>query len=208
MPNVSRPRVALIGGGGHAVSLLAAGFDADFIGYVDRCRCQAIALPWLGDDAAFCNDVSPTETLIHIAVISASDCSMALRRSIISRYAAFRAATLVAPSAIVSPGSTIGEGSALLQRTVLNGATLGHHCVLNTGAIVEHGCCIGDNVFIGPGAVVCGGVTIGHDCYIGAGAVLRNGISIAPGTTIGMGAVVLRDIAEPGRYAGNPCKKI
>jgi len=202
--------VVLIGGGGHAQSLMSAGFSIPFAGYVDNKVSDMMHLPYLGNDAQFFEAVKSTGVRhgVHIAIVSGRDCNMSLRRRIIERYAAFPQVTLIAPSATVARDSVIGNGTAVMMRAIVNSAVIGDHCVINTGAIVEHGVTSGSNVFIGPGAIVCGGVSIGSDCYIGAGAVVRNGVSIAPGCTVAMGAVVTHSIDTPGTYAGVPAHKI
>lgn len=200
-------KTALIGGGGHALSLLQLGLPVD--GYVDRRECPGLKgrLPWLGDDAAFLASCSPDDWRVHIAIVGGSGKEMGLRNRIARRYQDYDGATLIAPTAIVAGGSRIGEGSAVMHGAIINGATLGRRCIVNTGAVVEHGCAAADNVFIGPGATVCGGVTIGDDCFIGAGATVRNCVTICSGVTIGIGAAVAADITEPGVYTGVPAKK-
>lgn len=203
-----KPAVYLIGGGGHARSLLAAGFDADIRGYVDVKPNPELDINYVGNDKDFLSDDSAMPMPVHIAVISAKDCTMALRRKIIEHYEQNPMVSLLAPTAEMAPGTMIGAGSAIMRACVINGSKIGKCCVVNTGAILEHDVTLGENVFIGPGAVVCGGATIGDDCYIGANATIRNGVTISSGVTVGMGSVVIHDITTPGVYAGNPCRKI
>lgn len=195
-------KFTLIGGGGHCESLLQAlpqGLVP--LGYTDLAPVDGMPVPFLGTD-------SEARGPLHIAVALGSDDSLALRRRVITRFHGAEFVTIVAPTAIVTPASVIGSGSALLHRVVINGATLGPHCIVNTGAIVEHSAHIGENCFIGPGAIICGGVTIGRDVMIGAGAIIRNNLTICPEAVIGMGAVVTRDITTPGKYAGIPARKL
>lgn len=53
-----------------------------------------------------------------------------------------------------------------------------------------------------------GSVVIGKYCFVGAGVVIIPGIKICDEVIIGAGAVVVKDITEPGTYAGVPAKKI
>ena len=48
---------------------------------------------------------------------------------------------------------------------------------------------------------------IGDQVSIGSNATILP-VKICSGTIIGAGAVVTRDILEPGKYAGNPARKI
>lgn len=196
-----KPQIILIGGGGHALSLLEAmPARMHAAGYTAPAPSPRISLEWLGDDDAFRGRFAPEQVRMLCAFVYGGRPDLQLRRRIIESYADYEFATLVAPSAVVTPSAAIGAGCELMHRTVVNRATLGCHCVVNTGAIVEHDCVIGSNVFIGPGALIGGEVEIGPDCFIGLGACIRNGVRIAAGVTIGMGAVITADITTPGVY--------
>lgn len=202
--------VYFIGGGGHAVSVLNVARETgrEPAGYVDVAEHGSMALPYSGSDSGFMALVAPEDAEVHITVVAGAGCDMSLRRKLIDRYSAYPAATYVAASAVVVAGSAIGDGSAVMHGAVINGAVTGRHCVVNTGAVVEHGCKLGDNVFVGPGAVICGGVEIGPDVFIGAGATVRNGVSICSGASVAMGAAVIHSIEQPGIYVGVPARKL
>lgn len=201
-------KTILIGGGGHARSIVEVMGRNSFDAYVALSPApEGMSLPYAGNDTVASSTLDPAETAIHIAIGYTSGGSLALRRKIIETYRNFTAVTLISPSAVVTPSSTIGAGSAVMARAVVNRSATGDHCVINTGAIIDHDCRLGSNVFIGPGAVICGEVEIGDDVFIGAGAILRNGISIASGTRIGMGSLVTATISSPGLYLGSPAKK-
>lgn len=200
-------KLALIGGGGHAVSLMEMmPGDVDVAGYVDVRQRDSMVVPYLGNDDEFA--CRYPEMPVHIAFVMDENGSMALRKKVIDSYRNHDMPVLVAQSALVTSHSALGRGCAVMHRAVINSATLGECNVVNTGAIVEHGVTTGSNVFIGPGVVVCGGVTIGCNVMIGAGAVIRNNVTIADDSVIGMGSVVTKDIQHSGVYAGNPCKKL
>lgn len=199
----------LVGGGGHALSLLESLPESlSAIGYTALSPSPHIKLDWLGNDAKD-NAILSLPQPFHIAFIYAGTPVMDKRREIITRYenAGARFLSIIAPSALVTRNSVVGEGSALLAGAIVNRAILGRHVVINTGAIVEHDCKVGDNTFIGPGAVIGGGVKIGSDCFIGLGARIRNGVTIGANITVGMGATVTRDLTEPGIYYGSPLRR-
>lgn len=198
-------RIVLIGGGGHALSVMSMLPDGiEVAGYVDNKPVADMPVPYLGTDSDLL--ASEADVAIHLALVWGRTTDMRLRRKLIDLYRSFSSPTIVAPSALITETSTIGRGCAVMHRAVINGARIGHYSVINTGAIIEHGVTLGENVFIGPGAVICGGVTIGNDSIIGAGATVRQGINIASGSVVGMGAAVVRDITEPGLYTGIPAK--
>lgn len=199
-------KIAIIGGGDHARSLVEASAKAD--GYVDLEERPGMCGEWLGDDQGFMESCQPGEWEVHIGIVGTRPESMAERRKIIEKYAKYDHVRVIAPTAIITENAEIGAGTAVMQGATLNGARIGSDSVVNTGAIVEHGCVVGDNVFIGPGAIVCGGVEIGDDSFVGAGATIINGLKIAGGTMIGAGSTVTKDITEPGVYVGSPAKKM
>jgi len=198
-------KILLIGGGGHARSVIEAMGAGKFAGYVALAPAtEPLPVTYLGTDEYVSGHTSPDDYDIHIAVGFGANGSLLLRREIIGTYSRFNAASLVAPSALLTPTSTIGAGTAVMSRAIVNRSSVGNHCVINTGAIVEHDCHIADNVFIGPGAILCGEVTVGNDVFIGAGAIIRQGLRIPDNTVVGMGAVVLQSPEISGTYVGNP----
>lgn len=198
-------KLVLVGGGGHARSLLAViDDDIPVAGYADVQPCADLDIPYLGTDSECIALLDADEYEVALTVVSGRDCSLAMRGRLIQLYHAFDMPLIIAPTAIVA-GCRIGPGSQLMHRAVVNAGTeIGRCCIVNTGAVVEHDCRIGTNVFIGPGAVICGGVEIGDNCYIGANATVRPGARICAGAVIGMGAVVVNDITEAGTYVGIP----
>lgn len=203
-------KLVLIGGGGHALSLLDIIPSPQLVtGYVDSRPSLLMDIPWLGNDAGFIGSCRPDEHEIIITMVSGADCNLARRATIIDIYGQYKSPVIISPTAIVSPSTVIGNGTAIFHRAIVNAGTrIGSHSIINTGAIIEHGCTIGNNVFIGPGTVICGGVTIGDNTYIGAGATLKPGISVSGGCVIGLASAVIANITSPGTYAGIPVKKL
>lgn len=66
-------------------------------------------------------------------------------------------ATIIHPSAYVSPQAVIGKGTAILPMAVVNTKTvICYGAIINVGAIVDHDCLLGVGVHIAPNAVVKG----------------------------------------------------
>ena len=196
--------IVLLGGGGHALSLLEA-FPplTRAIGYTALEPSPKMPVEWLGDDETFRCLFKPEDVVMLCALVYGGRPDLSLRRRIIESFIGYDFATLIAPSAVVTDNCEIGEGAEIMHRAVINRARIGRNAVVNTGAIIEHDCSIGDTSFIGPGAVLGGEVEIGPDCFIGMGTCIRNGVGIAAGTVIGMGSVVTANITQPGTYAGS-----
>lgn len=203
-------KLALIGGGGHALSLIdILPSSLQVAGYVDFSPSGILPLKYLGDDPLFLSTASPEEYDVMVTFVSGCDCSLQRRAEIINRYKGFSSPIIIADSAIVSDKASVSDGCMVFNRAVVNShATIAPHTVINTGAIIEHGCKIDKNVFIGPGAILCGGVNVGENTYIGAGAVIIPGVRICPDCIIGAGTVLIKDVTDPGTYVGNPARRI
>lgn len=118
--------------------------------------------------------------------------------------------TAIHPAAILSVLDVeIGEGTVVMANAVINaGAKTGRHCIVNTGAIVEHDCVLEDFVHISPNAALAGTVTVGTRSWVGIGASVRNNLRIAKNCMIGAGSTVVKDIREPGIYVGTPAGRL
>lgn len=199
--------VILIGAGGHAMSL-AEFAGSQIRGYLSKEENPELKSEWLGDDTC-------AEALIEsghefmMAFVYSGLPVMHGRKSLLEYYEKLGAhfASLISPSSIVTAGSKIGEGTAVMNGAIVNRALLGRHVVVNSGAIVEHDCRVGDNTFIGPGAVIGGFTEIGKNCFIGLGARIGNGLKIGDDITVGMGVTITKDLTDPGIYHGCPVRK-
>ena len=66
-------------------------------------------------------------------------------------------ATLIHPTAYVSPTATIKSGTVILPHAVVNtDVVVGKGCIINLGAIVDHRCILEEGVHICLGAIVKG----------------------------------------------------
>jgi UDP-perosamine 4-acetyltransferase len=116
-------------------------------------------------------------------------------------------ATIVHPSAVVSPTARLADGVVVMPLAVVHtGARVGADGIVNTGAIVEHDCLLGDHVHIAPGACLGGGCRVGSGAHVGLGACVREGICIGDRALVAAGAVVVRDVPAGTRVMGVPAR--
>jgi sugar O-acyltransferase (sialic acid O-acetyltransferase NeuD family) len=118
-----------------------------------------------------------------------------------------RLATLRHPSAMISSFASVGEGTLIMPRAVINaGASLGGNCILNTGAIVEHDCVVHNFVHLSPAACIGGNVHIEEAAHLGIGAIVLPGIRVGARSVVGAGCVVNRNLPKDVVAVGVPAR--
>ena len=199
----------LLGGGGHARSVLAALAQASIAvrGYLAPAPGPLSAhLAHLGDDDAL-TDFDPAQTQVVSGLGSAG--STRRRRELFERVSGtgFRFASVMHPRSFVDPAAQLGEGVHVLAGAVVNaGAIVGDDVIINSGAIVEHDAVIGSHSHITPGAVIAGAVRLGDGVHLGLGARVIQGIRIGSESIVGAGAVVIRDVEANSTVVGVPAR--
>ncbi len=117
--------------------------------------------------------------------------------------------TAVHPSALIARRVTIGEGTIVLQGSVIqHNARIGRHVLINTAASIDHDNVIGDFVHVSPHATLCGHVEVGEGTHIGAGATVIPSVKIGRWVTIGAGSVVTADVPDGATAVGVPARVI
>ena len=122
-------------------------------------------------------------------------------------------------------GCTLGDDCFIGPFTeIQKGVAVGHKTRIQSHSFICEDVSIGNDCFIGHGVMFindsfaegtpAGGdknkwktTHIGNHVYIGSNATLLP-VNICDHVVIGAGAVVTKDIKEPGKYAGNPARKI
>ena len=136
------------------------------------------------------------------------------RRDVAERLRHIPAGQLVAPSAVIGPDVTIGEGAVICDHcTVTASAVIGRHFQCNIYSYVAHDCRIGDFVTFAPRVSCNGNIHVEDGAYIGTGAVIKQGTPDRPtvigaGAIVGMGAVVTKDVAPGATVVGNPARPL
>lgn len=116
-------------------------------------------------------------------------------------------ATIVHPTAVISPFAAISRGCTVLAGAVINiNASVGTGCIINTGAIVEHDCVIDDFVNISPKVSMAGHTKIGRKSFLGIGSTVIDDIEIGREAIVGAGAAVIRNIPDYAVAAGVPAE--
>jgi sugar O-acyltransferase (sialic acid O-acetyltransferase NeuD family) len=116
---------------------------------------------------------------------------------------------LVHPSAVIADDAQVAEGTVVMAGAVVNpGSRIGRHCIINTGACIDHDNVLEDFSSAAPGAVTGGNVRVGRASAVCIGASVRHGVTIGSNTVVGAGAVVLRDLPPSCVAYGVPCRVV
>jgi sugar O-acyltransferase (sialic acid O-acetyltransferase NeuD family) len=207
---VVEPKVILGTGGmgreAHAW-LEDAGFGPEVLGFLDGDRTrhglEVCGLPILGDPS-WLNE----HTDVHVLVAIGSPSARRGMLDAVERSGA-RLLTLVHPSAVVGPRTTLGVGSIVCPGAVLTcDVKLGRGVIVNFNAVVGHDAHIGEAVFLGPNAALAGNVTVGVEADIGMGSSVIQGVAIGARAIVGAGAVVVRDVAAGTTVVGVPATPV
>lgn len=136
------------------------------------------------------------------------------RSSIVQRLAAQgvpteRYATIIDPTVVVGPGTTVGEGSILLTNAVLTAdVSVGAHVVLMPNVTLTHDVMVEDFATLCAGVAVGGNTRIGRAAYVGMNSSVKEGVVVGKFSVLGMGAALVRDLPDNSMWAGVPAGPI
>lgn len=116
-------------------------------------------------------------------------------------------ATLIDPTAIISPTAKINQGCIICENTTI-------HCNVEIGSncLIQPFCCIGHDIKIGNHTVLSpfcapGGQSNFGDCvYVGMHSSIKELVTVGDGAIISMGAAVFRDVPADSTVVGNPAR--
>lgn len=192
---------ALIGAGGHAREVMMQMQDSltCFVDdqYISKWDAGEIILPLSKFD--------PTKYEVMVA-IGDSKARLQMVSNLPPNTKYF---TFTHPTAIIGDNVTIGDGSFIGANSIITThVVIGKHALLNRSNHIGHDTKIGLGLSMMPGAIISGNCEIGNSVYIGTNASVKQGIKILDFVTVGLNAGVVKNINEPGVYAGVPAKKI
>lgn len=198
--------IVIVGAGGHGRVVLDAvrALKQPIGGFIDTVakRGAEINSCVVRGDNSLLNDTAFLDAHRFIVAIGNQRTRRELSLTLLDRT---ELATIVHPSAIISPHAVIGVGTAIIAGAIVNAnAQIGRFCILNTGCTIDHDNNLADGVQVCPGVHLAGNVRCGEDAFIGTGAIAIPGVSIGANAVVGAGAVVIRDVPEGAKVFGNP----
>ncbi len=144
-------QIILLGAGGHAAVIMDClkaqiehGAAIKIKGLLDDSgKTEWMGYPILGT-TDLADQFNDGQTAFILAIGSNE-----VRERLAKRYSHLSFYTVIHPSAIIGTDVTIGEGTVVMPRVVMNAnAQVGCHAIINTGVIVEHDFNDGQTAFI------------------------------------------------------------
>lgn len=196
------------GTGGHALSVadaaLASGRWDSLVFLDDGSKDVILGFPVLGG-------LTSAETLRHDypeAFVALGNNALRLEWLKKLRDWGFITPSIIHPRAVVSPTAEVGNGCVIMAGAIVNAKAVIHDgCILNTACSVDHNCVLDAGVHLSPGAHIGGDTFIGARTWVCIGAAIGSQRSVCADSIVAAGAVVVKDITEPGLYAGVPAIK-
>ena len=135
--------------------------------------------------------------------------SFRLRREIIRSLGLpeERFATVIHPSARISPLASIGRNVLIMAGVVVtSNARIGNDVCVLPNTVIHHDVVVRDYSLIGANVTIAGNVSVGEGSYVASGTSVINDVEIAEGALVGLGSNVIRDVAARATVAGNPAR--
>lgn len=205
---MSKPKVILIGAGGHCRSCMDVIEQqnqfgiAGLIGMSEELDTFHSGYKVIGTD----EDLPLLAKTYHFALITVGQINSP--RSRIHLYErclelGFQFPVIVSPYAHVSRTACIGAGTVVFHGAIINScSTIGVNCIINTRSLIEHDASIGDHCHISTGAILNGNVAVGKGSFVGSGSTIKEGVRIGIECLVGMGLTVRHDILDHIRFTG------
>jgi sugar O-acyltransferase (sialic acid O-acetyltransferase NeuD family) len=146
-----------------------------------------------------------------VLAVPGSPASYLTRRALIESLGVVvtRWATVIHPSASVSPLARIGKNVLIMAGVVVtSNAVIGDHVCVLPNTVIHHDAQVGDWSLIGANVTIAGHTVIGQNCYISSGSQLMNGLHIGDSALVGLGSTVLHNVPAGARVVGNPAREL
>jgi len=204
-------RLVVLGASGHGkVVIDAAARDGwEIVGFLDR-RFEIGVFggrPVLGDEDRLSELlVEDPRIRVFVAIGDNAVRQAAVERLLLSAPSA-RFASVRHPAATIASDVTLGCGSVVMAGAVINpGVRVGEHCIVNTGALVDHDCELGNFSTVSPGATMGGNARVGEGSVVGLGASMIHGVELGDYSILGAGGVATESIPDGVVAYGVPAR--
>lgn len=206
---MSKPKLILIGAGGHAHACIDVIEQHDryqiagLVGVTGEMHTRHLGYSVIATDDDLPQLVKEFQyAFVAVGQIRSPGSRIDLYRLVTEL--GFRLPIIVAPTAYVSRHASVGKGTIVMHGAIINaGAKIGCNCIINTRTLMEHGVTVEDHCHLSTGVILNGNAHIGAGSFVGSGSIIKEGVSLGEGCVVGMGLSVRHDQAEHTRFLGN-----
>lgn len=206
---MNKPSLIVVGGGGQANVIIDALNKQDYSQvYIED--------PFISEKCRYGVDIVKNFEILgklsfeFIIAIGSNFLRSEITKSISTRVKDPKFATVIHPTAYVSPRARIGEGTVICGGAFVGPETItGRGVILNTNCSVDHNCILSDFCSIGPAATLGGNVNIGRRSVIAISATIKHRINVGNDVVVGARSLLMNDIsADAELWYGTPSRKI
>jgi len=207
-------KIIIIGGGGHAgitYDCILSQKKYEPIGYIDEKKgnLDELGIKYHGNLENIKNLLNKFNNLYFIIGIGDNYTRFKIVNLLKKNNLKIKWATVIHPSASLSNKIKIGEGSLILNSSIISfNSVIKKHVCINTGASIDH-----DNIFdnfssAGPASVTGGGVKVGELSYLAINSSVKHNIIIEKNVIVGANSFVNNNCKSNRVYFGIPAKEI
>jgi len=201
---MSKPKLILIGAGGHSLScidVIEQQGQFQIVGFVGLQEQLDVKHQEYGySTIATDNDLLSLASIYQYALIAIGQIQSADQRINLfqrAKQAGFELPIIISPTAYVSRHATLGAGTIVMHGAIINaGASIGNNCIINSRSLIEHHARIEDHCHISTGAILNGGVSIGIGAFIGSGSIIKQGVKVGSNCVVGMGLSLRNNLED------------
>jgi UDP-3-O-[3-hydroxymyristoyl] glucosamine N-acyltransferase len=107
------------------------------------------------------------------------------------------------PPAVIRPGTFIFPFSSIAL-----GSSLGRHCIIGPYNLIGHYSQLGNNCLTRPAVIISDKSTVGDNCVFNIKSTVTNKVKIVDNVEVLGLTNVVKNIDQPGRYAGSSARRI
>lgn len=181
---MGKPKILLIGGGGHCHSVIDVIEQenryqiASIVDTPENLGNQVLGYPVIATDEQLAELYGQFQyAVVTVGQIKSSALRVRLYQQL--KEIGYQLPVIISPLAYVSKHAQVGEGTVVMHHALVNAnARIGKNCIINSKALIEHDATIQDHCHIATSAVINGGVLVKQHTFVGSNVTSVQGSTL------------------------------